>query len=164
MQRQPARRNDGRVLKKLNTMEIKSTKDSLCLRGTQIASLPEGLTIGGWLDLEGTQITSLPEGLTVGGWLDLRGTQITSLPEGLTVGGSLDLEGTQITGAQYNCGDEARAVYAYRHTSGKIVVSLGCFIGDEMEAVSAIRRKYGPDSEYEKRVIAAFEFARKRKK
>ena len=122
MQKQPARRNDGRVLKKLNTMEIKSTKDSLYLRGTQI----------------------------------------TSLPEGLTVGGSLYLRGTQIAGAQYKCGNEARAVYAYRHTSGKIVVSLGCFIGDEEEAVLAIRRKYGPDSEYEKKVIAAFEFARKR--
>lgn len=31
----------------------------------------------GSLDLRGTQITSLPDNLTVGGWLDLRGTQIT---------------------------------------------------------------------------------------
>jgi hypothetical protein len=123
-------------------MEIVSTKNSL--------------------DLRGMPITSLPEGLTVGGLLDLEETQITSLPEGLTVGGSLDLEETQITGAQYNCGDKSRAVYAYWHTSGKIVVSLGCFIGDEDEAVLAIRLKYGPDSEYEKKVIAAFEFARKR--
>ena len=30
------------------------------------------------LDLEGTQITSLPDGLTVGGSLDLQGTQITN--------------------------------------------------------------------------------------
>ena len=51
---------------------------------------------GGSLDLSGTQITSLPEGLTVGGSLNLSGTQITSLPEGLTVGGSLYLSGTQI--------------------------------------------------------------------
>ena len=51
---------------------------------------------GGWLDLSGTQITSLPEGLTVGGSLYLSGTLITSLPEGLTVGGSLDLSGTLI--------------------------------------------------------------------
>ena len=58
--------------------------------------MPEGLTVGGWLDLNGTEITSLPEGLTVGGWLDLRGTEITSLPEGLTVGGDLDLRGTAI--------------------------------------------------------------------
>lgn len=49
---------------------------NLDLRGTQIAALPEGLTVGGWLDLINTQITSLPEGLTVGGWLDLRGTKI----------------------------------------------------------------------------------------
>ena len=94
--------------------------------------------------------------------LNLRGTPITSLPEGLTVRGSLDLGETQITGAQYNCGDKSRSVYAYWHTSGKIIVSLGCFIGDEDEAVLAIRLKYGPDSEYEKKVIAAFEFARKR--
>ncbi len=70
---------------------------SLYLRGTQITSLPENLTVGGWLDLSGTQITSLPENLTVGGSLDLSGTQITSLPENLTVGGSLYLRGTQIT-------------------------------------------------------------------
>ena len=68
---------------------------SLYLRGTGITSLPEGLTVGGSLDLEGcTGITSLPEGLTVGESLDLEGcTGITSLPEGLTVGGWLYLEG-----------------------------------------------------------------------
>jgi len=51
---------------------------------------------GGALDLRGTEITSLPENLTVGGWLDLRGTEITSLPENLTVGGALDLRGMGI--------------------------------------------------------------------
>ena len=50
----------------------------------------------GSLYLSGTQITSLPDGLTVGWYLDLRGTQITSLPDNLTVGGSLDLSGTKI--------------------------------------------------------------------
>ena len=65
---------------------------------TGITSLPEGLTVGGYLDLRGTGITSLPEGLTVGGSLDLENcTGITSLPEGLTVGGDLDLRGTGIT-------------------------------------------------------------------
>ena len=50
------------------------------------------------LDLEGcTGITSLPDNLTVGGWLDLRGTGITSLPDNLTVGGPLYLRGTGIT-------------------------------------------------------------------
>ena len=58
----------------------------LDLHGTQITSLPEGLTVGGSLDLCGTKVTSLPEDLTVGGYLDLRGTKVTSLPEDLTVG------------------------------------------------------------------------------
>ncbi len=59
--------------------KIMETNDgSLYLRGTNITSLPEGLTVGGSLDLEGTNITSLPEGLTVGGSLYLRGTNITN--------------------------------------------------------------------------------------
>ena len=56
----------------------------------------------GWFDLRGTGITSLPDNLTVGGWLDLEGcTGITSLPDNLTVGGWLDLRGTGITNPQY---------------------------------------------------------------
>ena len=106
--------------------------------------------------------TFLPEGLTVGGWLDLRGTAITSLPEGLTVGGSLDLRGTNIIGAQYNCGEHGRAVYAYLRPGGERVVCLGCFIGGKEEAVAAIRAKYGPESEYEKKVLAAFEYHEKK--
>ena len=71
---------------------------SIDLRGTGITSLPDGLTVGGSIDLQDcTGITSLPDGLTVGGYLDLRGTGITSLPDGLTVGGYLDLRGTGIT-------------------------------------------------------------------
>ena len=50
---------------------------NLYLRGTQIQSLPDNLTVGGYLYLEGTQIQSLPDNLTVGGYLDLRRTQIT---------------------------------------------------------------------------------------
>ena len=69
----------------------------LDLEGTQITALPEGLSVGRSLYLRGTQITALPEGLNVGGYLDLRGTQITALPEGLSVGRSLYLRGTQIT-------------------------------------------------------------------
>ena len=58
----------------------------------------------GSLDLEGcTGITSLPDNLTVGGYLDLRGTGITSLPDNLTVGGYLYLEGcTGITNKNVN--------------------------------------------------------------
>ena len=51
----------------------------------------------GSLDLEGTSITALPDGLSVGGSLDLRGcTGITALPDGLSVGGHLDLDGTNV--------------------------------------------------------------------
>ena len=49
---------------------------NLYLRGTQIQSLPDNLTVGGYLYLEGTQIQSLPDNLTVGGDLYLEGTQI----------------------------------------------------------------------------------------
>ena len=92
---------------------------SLDLRGTQITSLPDNLTVGGWLDLSGTQITSLPDNLTVGGWLDLRGTQITSLPDNLTVGGSLDLSGTQITSLPDNL-----TVGGWLNLSGTQITSL----------------------------------------
>lgn len=67
----------------------------LNLSGTAILELPDGLSVGEWLDLcSCTALQSLPEGLSVGGWLDLRGcTALQSLPDGLSVGGSLDLSG-----------------------------------------------------------------------
>ena len=69
----------------------------LGLYGTNISSLPDNLTVGGYLDLRETNISSLPANLTVGGDLDLRETNISSLPANLTVGGYLDLEGTNIS-------------------------------------------------------------------
>ena len=70
---------------------------SLNLRGTSITALPEGLHVESYLDLRGTSITALPEGLHVEGYLDLEGASITALPEVLHVGGSLYLYGTSIT-------------------------------------------------------------------
>ena len=35
--------------------------------------------------MEHTKIKKLPEGLTVGGWLDAMGSEIKELPEGLIV-------------------------------------------------------------------------------
>ena len=71
-----------RISKNPTLEELKKIMDknegSLYLSGTQITSLPEGLTVGGGLDLSGTQITSLPEGLTVGGGLDLSGTHVSN--------------------------------------------------------------------------------------
>jgi len=140
----------------------KNNPGSLYLEGTQITSLPDGLTVGGSLDLRGTQITSLPDGLTVGGSLCLEGTQITSLPDGLTVGRSLYLEGTQITGAQYDCGNEMRTIIAYNHPKKGKVVSLGCFIGTQDECISAVHKKYRGEAalHYISKITAAFDAAK----
>ena len=61
--------------------EMMDEDGSLDLRGTQITSLPDNLTVGGSLYLYGTPITSLPENLTVGGWIDIRKTPIESKEE-----------------------------------------------------------------------------------
>lgn len=46
------------------------TKES---KYTKITSLPENLTVGGYLDFDGrTDITELPKNSTVYGWLDLK--------------------------------------------------------------------------------------------
>ena len=45
---------------------MKENDGNLYLSGTPITSLPDGLTVGGWLDLSGTQITSLPDNLKIG--------------------------------------------------------------------------------------------------
>ena len=71
--------------------------DNLDLSYSDVTSLPDNLTVGGWLNLKYTPIATLPNNLTVGGGLYLKGTKITSLPDNLMVGGSLDLEGTEIT-------------------------------------------------------------------
>ena len=65
--------------------KIKVRRSRILLRN----QLPEGLKVGGDLDLEGTEIKELPKGLKVGGSLDLEGTEIKELPEGLEVGGEV---------------------------------------------------------------------------
>ena len=99
------------------TKEDLDIKGGLFLQHSDIPYLPEGLKIGGNLNLsytpklkslpsdldvkgdiylEGSNIASLPEGLKVGGELDLFYSKITSLPEGLKVGGDLLLQYTTI--------------------------------------------------------------------
>ncbi len=60
---------------------------------TSLESLPENLTVGGWIDLIGcTSLKSLPKNLAAGGSIDLRVcTSLKTLPENLTVGGSIYL-------------------------------------------------------------------------
>ena len=74
-----------------------SVGGDLNLSNTHITELPEGLSVGGDLDLYKTKIAELPENLSVGGYLDLQFTNIIKLPEELHVGGDLKLRGAQIT-------------------------------------------------------------------
>jgi hypothetical protein len=61
-----------------------------------IPSLPENLTVHGFLDLEKIKIKSLPNNLTVWGYLDIRYTLIKTLPENLYVQDFLCLYGTKV--------------------------------------------------------------------
>jgi hypothetical protein len=74
----------------LTSQEL-NVSGELDLNRSEITSLPEGLKVGGDLNLHMCKnITSLPEGLKVGGWLDLYGCEnIKSLPKGLEVEGKL---------------------------------------------------------------------------
>jgi hypothetical protein len=79
-------------------------KDDLIVKGdldltkTDIESLPDGLKVEANLSLYGCKnIQSLPEGLEVGGFLDLGYSNITSLPKGLKVGGRLFIKNTPLT-------------------------------------------------------------------
>jgi hypothetical protein len=64
----------------------------LYLFDSKITSLPEGLKVGGYLNLAFCkELTSLPKGLEVGEKLSLMYSKIESLPEGLKVGGYLNL-------------------------------------------------------------------------
>ena len=53
------------------------------------------------MELDETTIKSLPEGLEVGGNLDLSGSLINSLPKGLKVGGNLYIYRTPINEEDY---------------------------------------------------------------
>jgi hypothetical protein len=70
---------------------------SLDLSRAIITHLPDGLKVGGSLNLHNSNITQLPDDLAVSGSLYLSNTKITQLPEKLTVSGSLDLRNSKIT-------------------------------------------------------------------
>jgi hypothetical protein len=67
------------------------------LEKTKIKSLPNGLTVSGNLILNYCKnLTSLPDNLTVGGFLEIRSCNITELPIELKVGKWLDLQNTPL--------------------------------------------------------------------
>ena len=121
------------------TKEDLDIKGGLFLQHSDIPYLPEGLKIGGNLNLsytpklkslpsdldvkgdiylEGSNIASLPEGLKVGGDLDLAYTKITSLPKGLEVGGNLFIKNTKLEGY---IDEEIREMIKPGFIKGKIV-------------------------------------------
>ncbi len=90
-------------VKLLNSNKFKFTKDELDvkndlnLKDTPIKSLPNGLRVGGSLNLYGCKLLkALPNRLLVRGSLELSHTLIQSLPKKLEVGGSLFLSNTPI--------------------------------------------------------------------
>jgi len=93
----------------------------LDLRGTNITSLPNNLSIKRSLDLERTNITSLPNDLSVGMNLFLYGTKITSFPDNLSVEWSLYLYGTNITSLPNNL-NVGRDIWLDKDRRNKIYV------------------------------------------
>ena len=67
---------------------------------------------------------------------------VLTVPDGLTVGGSLDISGTGITNSVAGCGNSSRTIIAYKNKMKKVVVSLGCFVGDEDQCIYAITKEY----------------------
>ena len=81
----------------LITEEDLDVKGDLYLYNWGGVSLPEGLKVGGSLDLTLSKIKSLPPDLKVGENLNLRLSKIISLPSGLEVGRDFNISYTKIT-------------------------------------------------------------------
>ena len=81
---------------------------------------------------------------------DLRGANL----EGTNLYGAY-LEGAYLEGAinihSFQCGEYNRICYAVKHEK-EVMFQIGCFWGDEDEAIKKIRIKYGKNSSYEKLV------------
>ena len=72
---------------------------------------------------------------------------VTSLPEGI----KFENQGYVYLGSvqfdETNCGRELRSIYIVNGKKYGLRVSLGCWIGTEKEAKTAIRKKYGKSKE-----------------
>ena len=129
----------------------------LYLRGTGVTDLGKLEHVGGDLYLEGSSVTELGKLEHVGGDLYLEGSSVTELGKLEHVGGYLDLRGTGVPHIFFKpAGEHGRTGPVFK-LNGEALVQLGCFKGTRAQAVDAIREKYGPDSDYEKTVTAAFD-------
>ncbi len=82
-----------------------------------------------------------------------------TLPDNLSVGGSLDLRGSNVANIVWmatECGWSNRKGAVF-FNKGEPQIQLGCFRGNEKEALSAIGKKYGKDDEYYITVKNAFD-------
>ena len=96
------------------------------------------------LDLSGCDLNGITLPTSVGGSLDLSGCDLNGITLPTSVGGYLYLRGAKnVPNGVYNCGERNRTVAVYNHPENGLVVSLGCFMGNESEAHGAIERKYG---------------------
>lgn len=88
------------------------------------------------------------------GFVDLN--SLTTLPEGVTFsnGGYVDL--SLLTDGIKDCGNSHRNVRPF-FQKGEWRVQLGCFNGNKEQSIEAIRKKYGNGSDYELKVIQAFQ-------
>ena len=86
------------ALKKLRRMppNMRIHDGDLLLSGEGITSLPDNLTVNGYLYLDNNPITQLPENLTVNGNLYLQHNAITKIPASLVVNGTLNINGSGV--------------------------------------------------------------------
>ncbi|EEP3212793.1 hypothetical protein HBM71_004687, partial [Salmonella enterica] len=89
---------------------------------------------------------TLPDNLTVGGWLDLSGTSITTLPDHFSCN-SLYLEAERISNIAYrkNCGYSSRTIFA-AWTGKEFRIAAGCFFGSIEQFEQAVDDKYDGDA------------------
>jgi hypothetical protein len=79
--------------------------------------------------------------------------------------GEANLSGANISStigidpAETNAGKQNRDLFPFC-VDGEWMLSLGCFTGNENKCILAIREKYGEGSEYERKVMSAFQKAR----
>ena len=96
------------------------------------------------MEMRGTGITSLPDGLTVGGSLDLSGTGITSLPDGLNCNGLYFDPASQLknhSAYRRNCGKQKRIIYVV-FIKHDFMVAAGCFFGSFKAFCGRVETEY----------------------
>jgi hypothetical protein len=81
---------------------------------------------------------------------------LTTLPEGVTFSNSGGVNLNSLTDGVKGCGIENRNVRPFVQ-KGEWRVQIGCFNGNKEQAITAIRKKYGNNSDYESKVIQAFQ-------